>query len=335
VRITNMRGVDIEKYRFDFDLTFGVLALNPDGTIYHRYGGRDSRSSGHWATSASFERMLTASLGAHREYVKTPAPPSLNAPLTTEKIPAFAKRDKGECIHCHNVHEGLQQESKDKGTWSFADIWVHPAPARLGLDLDRDDQRMIVEVEPDSAADKAGLLEDDLLISVGGTAIATATDLMAAAHNFPGEGGKLPVTFERDGFEKQTELILTADWKRETPANFAWRAMKWTLDPVPGFGGKPISKKERETWEIADGDYAFRTTYFVTWGPRAASGKRAGRAGLRAGDIVIEIAGKRDFDDGEHFHAWWRLTRKPGEIVPIHVIRNGERKLITLSVPKG
>ncbi len=330
-----MRGVNIEKYRFDFDLTFGVLALNPDGTVYHRYGGRDSRSPGHWTTPASFEQMLSASLERHQEYTAAPSPPELQPRLQPEQIPAFAKRDKGECIHCHNVHEGLQQEAKDQKTWSFADIWVHPAPERLGLDLDRDDQRLVIQVQPESAADKAGLKVGDRLIRVGTTTIASASDVMHASDSFPAAGGKLPVAFLRNGEAQTVKLSLPPDWKRSAPASFAWRAIKWTLDPVPGFGGPAIDATQRAALKIPEGEFAFRIQYFVTWGPRAAYGKRAGEAGLRADDIVLAVAGKRDFESVDHFHAWWRLTRQAGEVVPIHVLRNGEPMVFQLEVPRS
>ena len=41
VRITDMAGVDLSMFRFDFDLTFAVLLMNADGTIYHTFAGRD------------------------------------------------------------------------------------------------------------------------------------------------------------------------------------------------------------------------------------------------------------------------------------------------------
>ena len=65
VRVTDMRGVDLARWPFDFDLTFAMLAVHPDGTVYHRYGGRDWRGADRWLTRASLEAFLRAGLARH------------------------------------------------------------------------------------------------------------------------------------------------------------------------------------------------------------------------------------------------------------------------------
>ena len=63
-------------------------------------------------------------------------------------------------------------------------------------------------------------------------------------------------------------------------------------------------------------------------GPNAYTGKNAARAGLRKGDIVVSVAKKRDFKSVSDFHAWFRLTQKPGTKIQVQARRN--MKLIPL-----
>ena len=43
VRLVQANRLDLTKFQFDYDLTFSVFFMNPDGTIYGRYGTRSSR----------------------------------------------------------------------------------------------------------------------------------------------------------------------------------------------------------------------------------------------------------------------------------------------------
>ena len=136
-----MRGIDLRRFTFDWDLTFAALAMNADGTIYHRYGGRDWRGSDVWLSSASFQSFLRAGLTAHAGGAATTADQETEPPLILEELPAYKSRDKGECIHCHMVFPSLREEAQREKTWELEDIWVYPPPERIGIDLDRDNQR--------------------------------------------------------------------------------------------------------------------------------------------------------------------------------------------------
>lgn len=325
-----MRGVDLERYRFDFDLTFSMLLMHPDGHVYHRYGGRDVRGADHWLSADSFEALLETTLEEHATYESAPAPPAPKSPVRLEDVPVFAKRDKGECIHCHSVFESLYQQRKAEDTLRLEDLWVFPSPARLGLDLGRDEQQRVTEVTPDSLAARAGLAVGDRLLRIGETPIATASDVMFALDRVPAKGGELAVRYLRGETEASALLELGEGWRTESPYEFSWRALKWSLDPVPGFGGPVLTGEDRKAAGLGDAPFAFRIDYFVTWGPRAYSGAKARKAGLREGDLVYEVGGEREFTSIDHFHAWWRLTREPGEAVTIRFLRDGERRKIEL-----
>ena len=327
-----MRGVDLNRYPFDFDLTFAALLMHPDGTVYHRYGGRDQRSAGVWLNTDSWTGLLRETLEEHAAYSKRPDPPPELPPLVIEHIPAFAKRDKGECIHCHSIFPAIYEQAKQEGTWESDDMWLHPPPSRIGLDVDPLRQAIVTAVGEGSVAARAALAPGDRLLAIGGQRIATASDLSHALHELPDETGEVRVEIERAGRTRTTTLSLAEGWKRGDPLSFSWRPFKWALLPAPGFGGQPLSAEEKVALELDADAFAFRVGYLVTWDENQRFGHEARRAGLRKRDVVVSIGGKRDFATVAHFHSWWRLTRTVGETVAVEVIRNERRRVLEVRV---
>ncbi|MEM7261973.1 MAG: PDZ domain-containing protein, partial [Planctomycetota bacterium] len=96
----------------------------------------------------------------------------------------------------------------------------------------------------------------------------------------------------------------------------------------------PPSAKQLRAAGLPADTAAFRVDYLVTWGENKHLGGNAYRAGLRQGDLVLKVDG-REFESGDHFHAWFRLTRKIGEKVPVEIVRGGKRKTVELTVAEG
>ena len=337
VRITDMRGIDLNVWTFDWDLTFAAIAIDSDGTVLHRYGSRDARPPEHWLTSASWTRFLRAGLssfvarGTASGEAATQGDPAtpLRKPLTIESIPAFAERDQGKCVHCHSVRPALRIESQKRGDWTRDSLWVYPPPSSLGVDLDPDDQALIIDVNLESPAASAGLRTGDRLVG-----LATATDLMAWLDALPAEGGSAPLGFKRAGEESsQVAMIeLPEGWKAYGSEQFAWRPSKWGLSPAPGFGGPVLDAPELAKLGLTPDTFAFDVDYLVTWGENQRFGKAAVAAGVHEGMIVLGTEDKRDFLSIDHFHAWWRLSVEPESTVRIAVWENGKTRLLPLPV---
>ena len=337
-----MRGVDLSRYVFDFDLTFAALTMHPDGRIYHRYGSRDSRAADVWLSSASLEFVLQESARDHAKYdakekrrSQTPsfglAKAKVGKPVVMEGIPSYQKRDKGMCIHCHSIHPAFYEEAIAAKTWQPEKKWVYPDPSRMGVDLDADQQRLIINVVAKSPAEKAGLKRGDQITRLNNVSIASAADLMFALDGLPGSATTTQVEIQRDDITEVVDLKLGKNWKVGTPQTFAWRPFKWGLTPAPGFGGPQLSVEELAGLNIKTA-FAFRVQYLVTWNENRRYGQAAAKAGLHKGDVVLSLSGKSDFDSVEHFHSWWRLTRKVGETVKIEILRNGKRDTLDLKV---
>lgn len=341
----DMRGVDLERYVFDTDLTFAVLWMNADGTVYHRYGGRDVRGAEHWLSPASLEAGMRASLAAHTRYGSEepgridPVDPDATppTPLYMEQIPAYQKRDKGACIHCHSVQPARYEEELAAGTWDLAKTWRYPPPTRVGFDLGRDEQRLVTFVDEGSAAARAGLAVGDRLVSIGAQSIATASDVMFALDGFPSGGGELRLSYERarevpeDQAEaprskdqagateaggqagprnepaarepelRTTTLRLDEGWKTGTAFEFSWRPFKWGLTPAPGFGGPQLGRGELERLGLieprSDGTLPF--AFRVQYLVTWGDNARFGQAAARAGLRVGDVVAALTGADGQ------------------------------------
>ena len=96
VRVTDMSRVDLSRYRFDYDLTFAILMMHPDGTIYHRFGSRDHKDPMGWMSMPALIRLMRMTLAQHAFYKAKPNPPKLAAPRTILDVPNFRKRTAGK-----------------------------------------------------------------------------------------------------------------------------------------------------------------------------------------------------------------------------------------------
>jgi len=72
VRVTDMQAIDLNRYRFDFDLTLCILLANADGTIYHRYGGRTHDDPLAWMSTKTLIDVMRGTLAEHADYEKKP-----------------------------------------------------------------------------------------------------------------------------------------------------------------------------------------------------------------------------------------------------------------------
>ena len=328
-----MEGIDLNTYRFDYDLTFAALLMNADGTIYHVFGGRDWTDPMSHLSMPALARTLRETLADHRAYMARPRPPKKRKPLSVEQLPKWAREKTRDCYHCHMVNEAIIEDLQDRGKWTLGKAWTWPDPIQAGIMLDRDGQVKVTKIETRSAASAAGLRAGDRLLTLGGRRTLTFGDVQRALEETKPGGAALKATWERDGEERSGKLRLKKGWKRPTPRVFAWRASKWPIRPTPGFGGQALGPDQLEGNGLARDAFAFPIGYFVTWGRNARYGRNALRI-LRKGDIVFSIGGETDFDSIDHFHAWFRLTQKPGDTVPVEWIRKGQRMKAKLKVLK-
>ena len=336
-----MRGVDLRTYVFDYDLTFAALLMHSDGHIYHQYGNRVPEAPDSHLSMASLARVMRGTLEDHATRntmlgaEATRPPPPREAGHAVEDLPTMARRVKAgkapDCFHCHMVFQARDEDAIEKATFDAGVAWRWPAATRLGLHLDRDDQQLVLAVAEESPAAAAGIKNGDRLSRIGDRDVATEGDVQWVLHDLPAQGADVHVSLVRDRTPQSVVVRLKDGWRVGSPEEL-WRATMWRLDPRPGFGGPMLSSEEKEQRGIDADVCAFRVQYIVTWGDHSRIGRNAQTVGLRKNDIVLSAAGKSDFRSPQHFHAWFRLTRTVGEIVPLEILRKGEKQTIELPV---
>jgi membrane-associated protease RseP (regulator of RpoE activity) len=283
----------------------------------------------------SLIRLLTDALETHASYSAKPSPPVVT-PKTLDDYPVWAakmakKKKPQDCYHCHFVFDVERRQKIADGTWSRDQIWRFPPPERIGLELDRDRQELLVDVSKKTPARKAGLKKGDRLLTLQGQRILTHADVSWVLEQASPRKTELDVSYQRGSKTRTGTIKLATGWKHGTPLEFSWRPSKWQLTPRPGFGGRELSAQQKRALGLDPKAFAFKVSYIVTWNDEPRYGKNAQRAGIRKGDVVTQIGSAR-LTSGNHFHAWYRLTRTPGEVIPIRILRGGKPKTLRLTV---
>ena len=335
VRVVNMAGVDLNTFVFDYDLTFAVLLMNADGTVYHRYGSRDHASPSGRLSMTALVRLLKEAMAEHAAYQKSPRPPPERPKRSIEELPAMArrlKREKVECFHCHMVNNAEREEEWRSGAYRRDDVLgMWPLPEKAGLRFEMDGSMRLAAVVADSPAARAGLRPGDVVLRVDGARVRSEADVQERLHLAPAVDARIAVEYERPGTPGRASLELAKGWKTPSEKEFSWRASMWDLRPRPGFGGKLLDAEELRAASLEPGTFALKVTYIVDWGSEAYTGQNAKKAGLRSDDVVLAAAGRKEFANELHFQSWFRFTQKPGTSVPLEVLR-GDRRL-TLALP--
>ncbi|MFN0214837.1 MAG: PDZ domain-containing protein [Saprospiraceae bacterium] len=175
--------------------------------------------------------------------------------------------------------------------------------AFLGVDEDSDERSdqpgLVVNVVRGSAADRAGLRDNDKIMKLNDTPVNKWSDLSKFV-NASKVGDKVRIAFERYGKAASTEAILTK--RNDVDRN--------TKSEPKGFLGVTDDEEADEHNEPG-------VAVLIT------KGSGAEKAGLKNGDVIFQLgeASISDFEDISDFMAY----AKPGDKVNIVYERNGKR----------
>ncbi len=321
--MTNLRGVNLDVFAFDYDLTWAGFFLGADETVYGRFGGRDGESADKYLTLPGLKHAMRAALEAHKKAPKEGPPARPKPARTVELYAAAGKMRPGQCIHCHQAYDFRREELKAAKTWSLDEVWVYPLPQNVGLTLDPDRGDRIQSVREKSPAAKAGLHAGDALRTLNGRPVASFADAQYALHLAPASG-KVAVSWERDGREHAGQLELAPGWRK---TDISWRTSMWGLEPAPHVGGRDLGEESRKRLGLSDKALAFRQGDAVT--------VAASAAGVRPGDVIVGVDGKSLELTERQFQAYVRLAYKVGDKVTYNILRDGKRVDVSLTLPAG
>lgn len=318
-----MRGVNLNVFDFDYDLTWVGFFLNAQQRVYGRYGGRDAGEAAARLTLPGLKHAMQRALATHQREARTAPPRPTQPELIAESYPASRRLPQGACIHCHQVYEFRREAERTRGTWrnELSWDWLPPQPENIGLQLQVDRGSRIASVLPESPAQRAGLRRGDELVTLNHAPVAAIADVQMALRDAP-RAGSIPVSYQRGSQTLNTTVAVTGNWKQ---SDLSWRAFMWGLSPQASVYGKDLTEDEKRALGLSPQALAFRQGNFV---PPAAR-----EAGIRANDIILGFDGKRLEMTMLQFNAYVRLNYQVGDRVTFHVIRNGQRLEFPMTLP--
>jgi S1-C subfamily serine protease len=213
--------------------------------------------------------------------------------------------DEERSIIVNGAKSSKRSKNKDVQGYALADAYSDAGKSKspyLGVDEDSDEKAdqpgLVVNVIRGSAADKAGLRDNDKILKLNNNNIDRWSDLTNFMRTAK-PGDKVDVVYERYGKTNNTQVTLI------------------TRDEV-----KEVEEQERGYLGVSDEDDDSETDapgveVSVT------EGSAADKAGLLDGDIIFKLddAPIADFEDISDFMAY----TKPGDKVTIVYERNGKR----------
>jgi hypothetical protein len=312
VRLERITGVDLNVFKFDYDLTFQAFFVEADGKILGRFGGREPDNAERYLTLPALRHAMQAALEAHRR-AKPEKPADPPNKLLVEEYPAAKRlKDRG-CIHCHQVNEFHRAQEKDAGRWQRDDRWVYPLPRNIGLTLDPDRGDRVKAVAADSPAGRAGVQPGDILKTLNGLPVASFGDVQYALHRSPVRG-EIAAAWQRGDRALTGNLTLADGWRR---TNLTWRPSMLDILPSLPLSGDDLSAAEKKALGIADKNLAFRQ------GDRVHTEAKA--AGVQAGDVVVGIDGRTPELTMDEFFGHVRRNYLVGDRITLNVLRAGKR----------
>uniref|UniRef100_A0A7C2JZE7 PDZ domain-containing protein n=1 Tax=Schlesneria paludicola TaxID=360056 RepID=A0A7C2JZE7_9PLAN len=344
VRIPQTNGVDLAKFQIDYDMSFAVMYFHADGSILGRFGTRTGRDNEDEDMQLEgFADSMNRVLELHEQYrpgaawslaKQGPAPEIARPELFPTLKDKYTDRLDYEgkvvqsCIHCHQIREA-QRLTYRQANKPVPDDLLFPWPSLsvIGLKCDPRTATTVATVEPNSVAAKAGLQPGDRLAKLQGQPLVSVADAQWVLQQ-AGHEASIPVEVERNGKTIAATLDLPAGWRRTS--DISWRVTTWDLRRM-AFGGmvlKDLPDEERASRKLPADTLALKIEHVGQYGDHA----RAKQAGLQKDDIVVGYDGRTDLLTETALLAYAMQHKKPGDKVAIEVLRDGQRKTMTITL---
>lgn len=342
VRLINANAIDLSMFQFDYDLSFSTLFFNGDGTVYGRYGSWTHQKDPYEKSLEGYRRSLEAVLELHRQYPankaslagKQGAPMPFKTPVEIPQLASKYQRDLdwqgkvvGSCVHCHMIGDAFRTWYREQNLPVPVE-WIHPMPApeTIGLVLAADQVADVESVENGSAAQKAGFLRGDVMLSLDGQPLISPTDVNWVLHHTK-HAATLEAVVRRGESEQKILLTLPAGWR--SVADPAKRVGFWSMRAMAtgGMVLEDVPDDERIGRQFTNTQLALRVKSVGQYGKHAA----AKMAGFQKDDIILEIDGVTTRTTESGLVDRFLASRMPGTKVKAVVLRGDKR--IELELP--
>lgn len=336
MRLVKCNDLDLSLFQFDYDLTFAVLFLNADRTVYARYGTRTSQHSADRDVSldglaASMQEVLRLHenypdnkqqfAGKQPDAVKVVAPEEYPSLKQFKPTLDYDGQVAKSCIHCHQIREAQRLTVRQAKQPLPADLlFPYPAPDTIGIQLDAKSKSTIAEIIKESAAANAGLASGDEVQFLNGQPIASAADIQWVLQH-SSNGDQLNFKVSRDGKLIEKELTLPDAWRNSV--DIAWRPTSWDLRRMANGGVLYVELDKAAKAELGLGEkqMALLAKHVGQYGDHAI----AKNAGVQKGDVLIEVDGRSDFLSESQLLEYGVTKKKPGETINLTLLRDGRK----------
>ncbi len=348
VRIVQGNGIDLSLFQFDYDLTFAVFFMNPDKTVYGRFGTRtDFRNAGKDISIEGFKHALEAALELHKGYpdnreilaAKTGPKPIKKTP---EAFPAlqrysselnFEGRIEGQCIHCHQISEAQREiHWYDRKPVPDEVLYPFPMPDLLGLHFSPKHCAKISKVTVGSSGEKDGFKRADEIILLAGQPIISIADVQWVLHRAP-DSSTIPVKVNRYGTEVDLTLTLNPGWRKGSDISWRTTTGELRLVALGGMSLEDLSNTERQQKGISETKMALSVENISRRERRGGGGQtNAQRAGIKRGDIIVGFGSRTDRITESGVIGYVLQEQAQAKSLPVQIIRNGEQVEVNLSL---
>ncbi|MGD9888707.1 MAG: DegQ family serine endoprotease [Halothiobacillaceae bacterium] len=210
-----------------------------------------------------------------------------------------------------------QLRSNGKVVRGWLGVMIQPIDADLAksFGLDRPHGALVAQVQPDSPAAKAGVKSGDVILKFNGQPIDSTAQLPAKVAA-TAIGSKVELNILRDGKEKTLDVTIEK-LKDDSASTTATESEpdKTSL----GLAVQTLDAAQLKELEIKHGLLV-----------RSVGEGAAGRAGVRPGDVLMELGGVKLETFADLKNAVAKL--KPGQPVALLVLRNKSPLFIALKV---
>lgn len=202
---------------------------------------------------------------------------------------------------------------------------------------------VLVKVDQDAPAGKAGLKEKDVVLDFNGTRVEGEEQLRRLLRETPA-GRTITLGISRDGMPQQVKVTL-GDRAKLMKDVKVWSGPGGMMAPMPPM---PPMEMEMPAFEVITRSYSPSIGIMVDnltpqlgefFGVKAGAGvlvrsvekgSVAEQAGFKAGDVIVKV----DDEPIKHRNDWRRATRKKGGKLNINFVREKREQSLPLNIPE-
>lgn len=185
---------------------------------------------------------------------------------------------------------------------------------------------LVTDVVEKSPADSAGIQEKDVIVEFAGRMIYDASDLVKAVERQE-PGTRVELTIVRKNERKKLSATLGKRPRRMDERMFGFsvrppRIQIFRSGEILGMELMELNDQLAEYFQVPEGDGVLIK--------RVEKNSEADKAGLKAGDVILSVGGKRVNDIDDVNRALRRYEE--GDKVEIEVLRKGTKKTVTVVI---